>query len=78
MGLCSSLGANIGDKIIPVELFGQPNEREVRVRVRPFSIHDLSSIFNKSNTTGATCGAGTAYPSEHQSSLPVFSGVRFP
>jgi hypothetical protein len=43
----------------------------------PFSIHDLSSIFNKSNTTGATCGSGTAYPSEHQSSLPVSSGVRF-
>jgi hypothetical protein len=28
------------------------------------------------NTSAATSGAGTAYPSEHLSSSPVFSGVR--
>ena len=30
-------------------------------------------IGNKSNTTGATCGVGTAYPSEFTS---MFSGAR--
>jgi hypothetical protein len=35
-------------------------------------------FFNKSSTTGATCGAGTVYPSgaQHLRSPPVFSGVR--
>ena len=33
-------------------------------------------FFNKSNTMGATCGAGTVYPfrAQHLSSPPVFSG----
>jgi hypothetical protein len=39
-------------------------------------IHDLSQGYNKSNMTGATCGAGTACLPEHLSSPPVFSGVR--
>ena len=33
-------------------------------------------VCNKSNKTGATHWAGTAYPSAHPSS-PIFSGVRF-
>ena len=34
-------------------------------------------VCNKRNTTGATCGAGTAYPSGAlESPHPVFSGVR--
>ena len=35
----------------------------------------LYFVFNQSNTMGATCGAGTATPPEHLSSLLVFSGV---
>ena len=31
---------------------------------------------NKTYTTGATSGAGTAYPSEAPEFTPVFSGVR--
>jgi hypothetical protein len=33
-------------------------------------------VGNKSNTTDATCWAGTAFPSGHFSSLPVFNEVR--
>ena len=32
-------------------------------------------VYNQINTTGATSGAGTAYPSEHLSSLTLFSEV---
>jgi hypothetical protein len=32
-------------------------------------------VCNYINTTDVTSGAGTAYPSEHLSSHPVFSGV---
>jgi hypothetical protein len=33
-------------------------------------------VYNESNTTGATCGAGAAYPSGVLKFTPVFSGVR--
>jgi len=33
-------------------------------------------VYNKSNTTGATCGVGTAYPSGAPELIPGFSGVR--
>jgi hypothetical protein len=33
-------------------------------------------LFNKNNTTGNTCGAGTAYPSGAHEFTPVCSGVR--
>jgi hypothetical protein len=33
-------------------------------------------VCNKSNTTGAMCDAGTAYPSGASEFTPVFSGVR--
>jgi len=33
-------------------------------------------VCNKSNTTGATCGSGTAYPSEAPEFTPSFSGLR--
>jgi hypothetical protein len=33
-------------------------------------------VCNKINTTGATSGAGTAYPSGAQEFTPVFSGIR--
>ena len=38
----------------------------------------LFSIINKSITTSATSGAGTAYPSGAPEFTPGFSGVRFP
>ena len=40
----------------------------------PFLIHDLSSGFNKSNTTGSTSGAGTVYPSDSEAHefIPCF------
>jgi len=39
-------------------------------------IPDLSRVCEKSNTTGATDGTGTAYDSGVPEILPVFSGVR--
>jgi len=33
-------------------------------------------VFNKSNTTSATSGAGTVYPYEHMCSSTEFNGVR--
>ena len=39
-------------------------------------IHDFSPVCSKSNTTGATCGAGTAWPSgSHDLSPVAFSKV---
>jgi hypothetical protein len=35
-----------------------------------------NTFSNVQRFTGATSGAGTAYPPEHLSSSPVFSGVR--
>jgi hypothetical protein len=40
----------------------------------PFLIHDLSPSFNKSKTTGATCGEGSAYPPGVPNSSPVLVG----
>ena len=37
-----------------------------------FLIHELSRFCNKSNTTGATGGAGTAYPSGAPKLTPGF------
>ena len=41
-----------------------------------FSRMTYHQVCNKSNTTGATNGAGTVYPSGARSSSPVFSGIR--
>ena len=40
------------------------------------SFMTYNRLCNKSNTMGATCGAGTAYPSGAPEFTPVFSGVR--
>ena len=43
------------------------------ITIRYFSHSSpITGFVNKSNTTGATCGAGTAYHSGHESSLPAF------
>ena len=39
-------------------------------------LHDLSTDFDKSNTTVVTSGAGTAYPSGAPEVIFVFNGVR--
>ena len=41
-----------------------------------FRVHDLTTDFDKSNTTYVTSGAGTAYLSGAPDVILVFSGVR--
>ena len=40
------------------------------------SLRTYHKFCNKSNTTGGTCWAGTAYPSRRPEFAPVFTGVR--